>query len=133
MNWKQGRDKAIAMGVELCERGYDAHYVVDTVLRVHYVGRSPAHAKGRMLRDIELGVLKLRDAERAAAWKDLQAMASDLEAEGWRWVQSATQGRAGFWRHITGDVNLNGGAFETYEEATRETYQSATRAWIGGK
>ena len=133
MNWeKQSREHWLKVAAELVSRheSYTVEMVADTMIRCHYFGVSKAHALPRFESDLRELVREQQYADYARKCSEVYVMASELEAEGWRWIASYRGGDGGHWSHSRlGDVNNCGGPFRSFDEATRRAYESASRMY----
>ncbi len=109
--------------------GSTPYDVADFMVRHHYTGpaRGKNKARGEFLSRLQV-LLQDKEAERRAADAgQLNAKAAELQAEGWRFIESEAGG--GFWLHPASGASINrlGAGFASYEEATEHAYNSPVR------
>jgi hypothetical protein len=124
MNWAIPRDEVVETALATLRAGWNqsVEEAAAQMLRLHYRGISPAHARGHLERD-------LRALYHAPSESTAQ-MAQELLAEGWRLMDTET---GWLWIHErTRSIpsRAGGGAFTTYHGATQYVFQSATREML---
>ncbi len=128
-NWTHPRSALVKSATQSVIRGWGSiGEIAENTLRRHYIGKSPERALKRLVQDIYQAVLHSNPST------EFKQMEARLLAEGWRFLPVNDAGSEGVFIHEpTGNmVNRNGGVFETYEDAVKATYNSATRAYLQG-
>jgi hypothetical protein len=131
-NWAIPRGEIVDRAIVAVRRGYydNAHDAAESMVRLHYLGKSPQHAEGILRRDL-VQIYYERHGGQNERRERISRMGRELQAEGWRFIPGH-DGRGGFWRHHASrsEVNNNGGCFSSWEAATERAYSSATRQWL---
>ncbi|MCI0731009.1 MAG: hypothetical protein L0332_30370 [Chloroflexi bacterium] len=130
-NWTSPRDTLLETSVTLVvERGYPVKEVAEMMARSHYYGPGRPQAAAFFARSLEPMVRARAQEKYRDEAAELQAMAEELAAEGWRFLKAFDDSPGGIWYHdAAGSVNNLGGNFSSYEEATRRAYSSPMRDW----
>lgn len=131
-NWYPNRQTVIAVAVKaVLDWGYSAETIAAHVAQNNYRGQNESIAAGRIRREINQAIANERYQRWVEERRKYRLMAEQLTAEGWRWVNDINPDYAGLWVHESGvSVNVLGGTFRSYEQATLKTYESQTRQWI---
>jgi hypothetical protein len=131
-NWAIPRSEVINRAILVTRRGYydSIQEAADSMVRLHYRGKSPSRALQILRRDL-IEAYYDRHGGQSEARERIFEMAKELQAEGWRFIP-AHNGRGGFWRHqkFSAEVNCNGGSFSSWEVATERAYNSGSREWV---
>jgi hypothetical protein len=125
--WRIDRQDVIEAAVACYRRGWSDSLedACAAMLRYHYIGISPNHAKPHLIRDA-YDLLFSKYQGRTQKQQKISDMAQTLKTEGWRtiynhlgwlWIHKRT--------HIT--PSPNGGTFSTFAQATEFVYHSETR------
>lgn len=132
-NWYPNRPTVISVAVKaVLDWGYAADTIADHMAQSNYRGQNEAIAAGHIRREINQAI----GAEQYQRWiaerRKYRLMAEELIAEGWRWVNDTNPNYAGLWVHDASgaSVNVLGGTFRSYEQATLKTHESHTRQWV---
>lgn len=130
-NWAKPRNELIETAAVIALRGgTTAEALADSFTRWHYCGVRPATAAARFAHDLDARIGRQRYEQMCARLGEVSQKATELEAEGWRYLE--VPGRAeGFWFHDrVGSVNQLGGGFESFTKATEAAYNSAVRSYL---
>ncbi len=122
-NWQHPRKKLISAAADAYQRGWGSiGELAESAVRRHYMGKSPDRALRLFVRDLYREVVRRGDPE-------FRQMVETLHAEGWEYLPMDGVGMRGiFFHRPTGNqVNRMGGPFDSFEEAVKATYYSATR------
>lgn len=132
-NWYPDRQTVISVAVSaVLDYGYPVETIADHMAQSNYRGQNELIAAGRIRREINqaigAGIAQRRIDER----RKYKRMADELIAEGWHWVGDPNPNYAGLWVHDASgaSVNVLGGTFRSYEDATETVHQSHTRQWV---
>ncbi|MBD3305305.1 hypothetical protein GF348_02950, partial [candidate division KSB3 bacterium] len=98
-NWAIPRDEVIDRAILVTRRGYynNVYEAADSMIRLHYRGKSPSRALSILRRDL-IKAYYDRHGGQNEARERIAEMAKELQGEGWRFIP-AYDGRGGFWRH----------------------------------
>ena len=131
-NWTKPRREIIDIAIMALRRGYytSIDEAAERLTRYNYRGESRPIARALLYRDVS-HVYYERHGGQTEHQEAIIAMATTLHAEGWRYIQDHRDSWRGFWKHQSGvDVNLCGGSFPSFAEATERTFNSETRKLI---
>lgn len=131
-NWRLPRPTIIEAALTGLRSGYyqSVAEAAERLTTFNYRGASPPIARSILERDVT-HIYYERYGGRSEHTDRILSMAATLHAEGWRYIQDHRDTRRGFWRHRSGaDVNQSGGAFASFDAATKYTFDSETRKLI---
>lgn len=129
--WTKPVDEIVEMAVGwVMDRGHSFDERMGYLLaQQFYTGVDLKRASRKLQKRLETAVGQAVAEKRVAERNEYEQMAAALRAEGWEYMSDPTGIDAGLWMHTStyNSVNRMGGFFRSWEEATRVTFNSATR------
>jgi hypothetical protein len=96
-----------------------------------YTGYDLNYATRKLHKLLEPAIGQVKYQQQLARHKSFVEMEQTLNEEGWTYCPDPTGLQAGLYWHESGiSVNRQGGFWDSYEEATLKTFNSATRALL---